>query len=516
MTPETKSLLAFNFILNANQYTNEDEINKRLPYVWNYTFNLYPGMYYNALMFYIRNIRKQVIPIMITETTYEDRFIPKGRGLKIISYYMVLWMLKHYENTFLKNYDVFINLGYFKDCLVLAKMAKERNYSTYQIDLLLTPMATALLKDENTIIQNAMNGGQFMNLSLAAKWAPREGKVFSEFIPNLKKLCNITGFGSQKRWRKYITRISHENQTIEHTLSNGDCYKLNYYSIPLKAKRLYKNIISENIILANKRINYNNYNHINKKDLCYAIINNHVNTVPYHIDSTYITNNYYVNDLNWNMFTKAKLRPSYTGNSNEFIPVMGISKDKKAMQKITTMGLIMSLTNDFMNKKAITFTEYTQVFNIQGKTMNEQIKSIVQNTEDLMPLNISRSIDLYNVLFIVFCYYSDNKIKPCHTKNVNIVILNDVDMSAADMNLGEANYLKLKRKYRSLGYDMPKVTYWNISPSNDSMFALYDNYITYMYGFTPYIVNTFLDLNSLNVSYINMHKVSQFIPLVKI
>lgn len=527
MISEIKSLSAFNFILNANQNTDEIEINKRLPYIWNYNSNLYPGMYYISLMFYTRNIKKQIIPIRITENTCKDKFIPKGKCIKIISYYMVLWMLKHHKNVFLKNYDIFINLGYFRDCLTLAKMAKERNYSKNQIDLLLSPMAVALLKDENTIIQNTMSGSSnhpFLNLSLASKWAPREGKAFSEFIPNLKNLCNITGFNSQKRWRQYITRISHENNTIENILSNKDYRKFNYYSVPLKAKRLYKNTISSDITLSNKRLNFNDNNHINKKDLCYTIVNDYVNTVneqeyectknSYSIDNTYITNNYYINDLNWDMFTKTKLRKTFTDISNTFIPVMGINKNKNSMQKIMSMGLIMSLTNDFMNKKAITFTEYNQVFNIQGNTMNEQIESVIQNTQELISLNIRRSIDLYNILLMLFYHYLDNKIKPCNTKNVNIVILNDVHMSASDMNLRESNYLKLKRKYKSLGYNMPKVTYWNIS-SNNLIFELSDNYITYMYGFTPYIINTFLDLSSLNTSNINMHKVSQFISLIK-
>jgi hypothetical protein len=237
-------------IFNMPRGSSEIDIVSKLSLVWSYGSNEKAGIWYVALMFYMRSIRK----------LYD---LPKGKGEKLISYYMILWLLSNHRHMFMNNYFSFIrDMGCYKDCLHLAKLAKEKQYSDYDIRLLLVPMAVSLIEDEKLIIHAYLNKIKTkQNLSLASKWAPREGKAFTMLIPYLKQLCNITGKNSNVKWRKYIQMFVFENNnelTIETLLSTKQYNKVNFETVPLKAFDLYKNTFSRTAELNIKYTNYLN------------------------------------------------------------------------------------------------------------------------------------------------------------------------------------------------------------------------------------------------------------------
>jgi hypothetical protein len=262
-------------IFNMGRGVCENEIVNKLPLVWAYDTS---GIWYVALMFYMRNIRKMGNS-------------PKGKGERLLSYYMCLWLLKNHKNMFMANYFRFVQeIGYYKDCLNLAKMAKEQKYDASDILLLLMPMAVSLMEDENLIIQKHLYKSigtktNELKLSLAAKWAPREGKAFTQLIPYLKQLCNITGPKSDMKWRKYIQQITYGNTsvTIEKLLSTKQYDKVNFKTVPSKAFNLYKNAFKRIPELTEK------FDMFLSKVQSYAVTD-HVNaTHPHEILNNYIS-----------------------------------------------------------------------------------------------------------------------------------------------------------------------------------------------------------------------------------
>jgi hypothetical protein len=200
--------------------------------IWDYN-----PVQYVALMFYLRNIRK---------TNVNNIQLQKGKGERLLSYYMALWLLEHHEDTFILNSQVLIeDLGYFKDCLNMARIAKDRNMTDHHIDLILYPMAMALMNDEAKIIQTSEGKDTTIELSLAHKWAPRQGKAFAEFIPCLRKLCNITGPKPQEKWRKYVRAIAQKKITTENMMSAREFDNINFAEVPRLAFNLYKNAFSK-------------------------------------------------------------------------------------------------------------------------------------------------------------------------------------------------------------------------------------------------------------------------------
>ena len=212
-------------------YLNSAHFHNLLCVIWNFS-----PIKYTDLMLYVRDSRK---------TTVIN--IQQVKDSRMISYYMALWLLEHHEDIFIRNSKVLIeDLGYFKDCLNMARIAKDRRMTDHQINIILYPMAAALISDEAKIIQ-AQSGNKEtqLKLSLAHKWAPRHGKAFAEFIPYLRKLCNINGPNPQEQWRKYIRAIAQKNITVENLLSAREFDKINFLAVPRLAFNLYKDRFAE-------------------------------------------------------------------------------------------------------------------------------------------------------------------------------------------------------------------------------------------------------------------------------
>jgi hypothetical protein len=507
-----ESMRDFLFLFKSDKDVCEILVNEKLLNIWNFELTeQYRGSWYVALMFYIRNIQKKII-----KNNSSNVFIPRGKGIKLVSYYMVLWLLKHHEDIFTKNYFIFVSeIGYFKDCLNLAKMSKDRGFTEHQITLLLKPMAESLMKDENKIIKaNSMRINNLLNLSLAAKWAPREGKAFSEFIPYLKKLCNISGKDSQRQWREYISSISRRQPTPENILSKGQPNKINIYTTPYKARNLYRETFYKHPQLFKK---YQTYVKDVNYNTCYKIINDNLETnADYYIggydgldttlfDKIQFDKPYHINNNNWKSFIETKRRPS----DNMFIPVIDFNANK--MNEILTTGLLMSLTNDGrLNRKCFLTSNDSKIIDICGDTMSEQIINIVSYKTN------QRLIELNKILDNLLCFMLGTEATDDSQKT--IVILTDKRRTDhTDLSWNILNYHACEQKYKGFGYQLPKIIYWNLSGKISYEPITYNEYnIGYLNGFDPHLLNVFFDINEIDPTLIPVHKISHYIPLAAI
>ena len=216
-----------------------------------------------ALTFYMRNYDK-------------IDGVCEGRGEKLISFHMMMWLFDNHRKTFMDNYTSFIlDIGCYKDCLVLAHMCMKKNYSDADVRTMLTPMAISLMDDENKLLRiinrNKSPDKNYDGLSdtilhihdapftRASKWAPREGKSYSTLIPYLKQLCNITGPQSNMKWRKYIQHISRcesNPDTVEYSLSNHQYNNIDFTKLPHKSEVMYTQTFIENDDLCGKFFKY--------------------------------------------------------------------------------------------------------------------------------------------------------------------------------------------------------------------------------------------------------------------
>lgn len=518
-------------LFNMTRGASEIDVLEKLPVVWRYD-----NVAYVALMFYMRNIRKNPA----------GETVPKGKGERDLSYYMALWLLQNNEEMFVLNHSRFVrDIGYFKDCLNLAKMAKERHYSDQKIELILLPMVIALMDDENKIIQKTLKhvGDRTkLELSLASKWAPRQGKAFSDFIPVLKKMCNLTGKKSDEKWRKYIRGIAQgkpNSHTIENSLSSKQYDKINFSEIPSKSFNLYKTTFMRIPELSEKYCEF-----INTVRSGHTKI--HVNTsYPHEILTPYINTenlcmysfgaSFYgyklpledtATEAQWKCFMDTVHNNCLSLDRVEynFIPMIDISgsmfEGKELPIKVAlTLSIIMSQINTgIFKRKAITFSSIPLMYDILGDTLHTQISSIFNTL--YKPENECEIMFNTNFVAAFDCLLKwclENAVPPHVLKKTKVIAFSDMEFDMAQNSWG-SNVLPLdsiRAKFAKHYYEMPQLIFWNLNGDMKHTPCQFDESgVACLSGFEPSIIDEFLDSGELDPSSIPFQIIKEYKKLV--
>ena len=500
-------------IFNMDRYASEIDIISKLPLVWSYRCDENIGELYIALMFYMRSIRKI------------DN-VPKGKGEKLLSYYMLLWLLSNFKLMFMSNYFSFIrDIGCYKDCLHLAKLAKEKKYSDDDIRLLLMPMAVALMEDENYIIQaHLSNTITIPKLSLASKWAPREGKAFTSLIPYLKQLCNITGGKTDMKWRKYIQQITFgntNNHTIEKLLSTKQYDKVNFNAVPSKAFNLYKNAFARIPELSNKFANFLSKVKTNSST------NNHVSTIqPHDILNTYISTHVFglsmitikqdeETEAHWKCYMNNALKKSLNLDREQcnFIPMIDISESmfmiKALPAKVAiTLGIIMSSINtNLFKRKTITFSSKPAVVDIVGDTAFDQINSLFTAVSQTKYGSFSNT-NFVGALKALLQFLLKNEVPAHEVEKIKIIAFSDTEYDTSPLE-------SIHTQYAEHFYKAPQIIFWNLNVNmKHKPCKLDDNGVICLYGFEPSVIDVFLDSGVLDTTTIPVQIVKKYLQLV--
>lgn len=502
---------------------HEEDFIRTIAIIWHYNEDDKPnGHWFIALIFYFRNFRE----LTINGLNNTKIKIPKGRGNKLLSYYMMLWLLTKDKKLFLSNYDRYIKLGYYRDCLSLAMIAKNRNFTDEYISILLEPLANALINDEYKIIQNHLNTNKNkLQLSLASKWAPREGGAYSVLIPYLKKLCGINGKNSNKAWRKYIQKIKyhHTDKTIETLLSSHKYDLIDFNKVPNKAFDLYKNAFIKNPLLKDKYKKYNKLKKITDSIQSYEILNKYIHNIIFNsklndidIETENCWRHYIINAINSSLSLD---RMEYT-----YIPIIDMTSsmfynqeiNKVAPAKVAiTLGIIMSILNTgIFNRKSISFCSNPTLTNIDGDTAFEQINSLQSAIANGGSIN---EIDVEKVYTVLLDYIFSNKITPEQVKQIKIIIFTDTDFDSV-IKVKKNIFDELNDMYISYNYTMPQIIFWNL---NGEVFdydlnrnKLYDNKIIHINGFDSNIIDLFVESGEINLQKMPIYILNKYLQLV--
>lgn len=496
-------------IFNISMYLETDNLNYL--YIDYDNIYIYDRKVYVALMFYLRNIR------------IKDG-IPKGRGMRYISYTMALWLLKYDPNLFDKNIYLFVSsIGCYKDCLLMARMAKNNNYTKQEINKILKPMAVSLIEDDYSIVKSFIDKSPVVNISLASKWAPREGKSYSDFIPHLHRLCKLNKKQPKESWRKLLRNIINKSPnpiTIETLLSEKKYNDIDFSKIPVRAFKLYKNHFNTNILLRDKFKKFSIDNIFNTKTaykqiLAKAYILQYLNNKfelnpdnPIKLDE--------VAEMQWlNYMSNIKINQS----KYNFIPMIDISAsmfmyDSNYISSALTLGILLSqLSTDFMKNKAITFSDKPHMYNITGDTLCEKVNCIFKEIKN--NCGNEYSTDFISAFECILEYSKIHNISNYELLKTKIIVFTDMDFDKCcnKNQLGDRLVL-IKNKFSESGYtDLPQLILWNLTGSF-SVSDILENNIIYVSGSDISIINDFLSMDIINTSSWIFNIIKRYFQLV--
>lgn len=171
-----------------------------------------------------------------------------GKGERDLFYSMFLELSTNFPKTCLKLIGLIPQFGYWKDLLNLAPLSNDMSFRYYCMRVL----ADQLIKDSKTLNKS--------EISLAAKWAPRENGLFfrknTHLYENLVNQVYIQSGSNEtismdKFYRKLVAKLCQQLDVVEIKMCTGKYSEIDYSKAPSvginKFKKAHLNEIIESL-----------------------------------------------------------------------------------------------------------------------------------------------------------------------------------------------------------------------------------------------------------------------------
>lgn len=320
---------------------------------------------------------------------------------------------------------------------------------------------------------------------LAAKWAPRQGKVANALRSELKK--------SPKEYRKFLGGMI---TTVENQMCANQWDAIDYSTLPSKASNNYRKAFYKH-----SKLRYESYLDALKTGKTFEGKVAKVNAgaiYPYEVIKSLYYGNYSAADRDL-LVSQWDALPDYTKGEN-MLPIVDVSgsmgarvggsnSNLTAMLVAISTGLYLADKNKgVFNGMFMTFSDNPRLVRLTGGI--EQKITQMQRSDWGMSTNLHAAFD--NILNVAVKNNVPEGDMPKY-----VLILSDMQFNCCK-NYDDAAIEMIKRKYENAGYTPPKVVFWNIL-GHDNVPARYDeNGTALVSGFSPSILKGILanDLDS--------------------
>lgn len=383
-----------------------------------------------------------------------------GKGEKKVSYQGMLWLRKYKPLTYIMNLATFLEHGYFKDLLQLAGVAHDFNLNPLGVTdnyIELEILAEYLREDINKMKEK----GEKANISLAAKWAPSEGKHFDIKYGFAEDMANILFSNKDKPkkiYRLLLTKLREQLNIVERLTTDGRWYEIEYSKVPAKAHRLLRKAF-----LKNAPEHYKEY--LNNLKKCTEKIN-FKGTHPHELAGTYFgkTSRSFYNNIEidetiegqWKALVNDIKEKGFLDNTIAVSDVSGSMLEPSCLPMSVSIALgilIAQCCSGTFHNKIISFNKTPKVHNLKG----ESLKDMVDFTKNI-DFGLNTDIDRVFELLL-----NTAKLTDCKDMVKNIVIISDMQFDQAIGRNKLSAFDRNKKMFEEAGYTLPKVIFWNVN-----------------------------------------------------
>ncbi len=448
----------------------------------------------------------QTYPEDTIKLIFHSRDCRNGKGERKVSYRGMLWLRKNKPLTYILNLNTFLELGYFKDLLVLAGFVIDENQEYLGTDnqiLELELFAEFLKKD----IERFEKYGSKAQISLASKWAPSEGKHFDvkygfvdELVGILFPEC-ILNHG-KKKYRIMLSTLRSHLNIVEQLIAKNMWDNIDYSKVPSKAHKILRNAF-----LKHAPKEYETY--LNNLKLGKIKINI-TGTAPHELIKTYLEKNINTDNTIECMWNTLVNDVKTKGTLNNTIAISDVSGSMFCNNNIPisvsiAMGILISqCTNPPFNNKVITFSEHPEIHHIDEDSLLSSVNNI-KNMSWGMNTNIDSVFNLLLNSAILNNIHPDNMIK-------NIIIISDMQFDCAILKSNKSAFQRAKFLFESKGYTLPNIVFWNVNGLTGSVpVQTHDSGSILISGFSASLLKDLIE-HGFNVSPIDflLHVIGKY------
>lgn len=440
-------------------------------------------------------------PLETLRLIFYTRDCRNGKGERDISYNMLKLLNYLHPNIYNNNIKLLVEkYGRFEDYLHLDKSIRcinnklNQKFNRPELDL----FVNKIQEDINILLSDKSDNLLFdknKSISLAAKWAPREGSYFNDqHIYMAKKLSTSREY--KKDYRKVIKTLMDKLNIVEKQMSNQEWDAINFSHVPSKAMKLY----SKNEVKIKSEYNSNNngvqpgafYRHCDGRFREY-LMNvakgtekiNIKGILPHELIHEYFVNNKYNEtvELQWDKMIK-EIKSSGDGNNlGDATAIVDVSRSMQGtpMEVAIALGIIVGELTD---NEVITFSEVPEWFHIKkGGLFNKfnQMKRMnwgaSTNFVKVMDLILEKAIGLDKCPKVLF-------------------VFSDMQFNEADPSCNLSAFKYSINKFNNYGFNVPQIIFWNLRDSKTNNLAcpitVHDTGALMVSGFNTELLQMFL------------------------
>jgi hypothetical protein len=319
---------------------------------------------------------------------------------------------------------------------------------------------------------------------LAAKWTPRQGPLAAE----IRKFFGM----SPKFYRKSLVEMT---KVVEQNMCAKDWDSINFSHVPSVAASRYKKAFNRNTPA------YAAYVAELVKDPKDRTVDVKVNAgavYPYDVlkglCNQYYNKNYDKTELD--LITKQwEALPNFVGDANVLALVdvsgsmscpAGGSGSTSCMDVAISLGLYVADKNKGKFKDTfLTFSSKPELMHLKG--------NIVQKVQQMAKSNWDMSTNLHAALDKVLTTAMDGNVPQDEMPGM-LLIMSDMQFNQC-IKFDDSAMQMMQRKYKSAGYEMPQVVFWNINSKSNVPVAADESGVALVSGFSPSILKAVLSAN---------------------
>ena len=417
-------------------------------------------------------------PEMALQMLLNLRDIRDGKGEKLISQILMIYLKFAKPSVYRYLLPKFISYGYWKDILVICDIT-QRYFLKIEpsadklniinlIDYEMTLMAIEIKKDLAILSETS---SAKKAISLAGKWAPSEGCHYDKQVkvPLSKRLRNLLSM-SAKDYRIAISKLRAHLNILEMLMATGRFSNIDFSHIPSVAHNKMRAAFKREKNSAGKeteerkelKMRYEEYlKALSKGDPSVKI--NTKGIQPHELIVKYLEKDSYLDETTeaqWRSLVD-EIRKIGTFNNTMAIVDVSASMLGVPMQVSIALGiLIATLTCAPYNGQMITFHEKPSWFSID---INE---SLLENVKKTKNMSWGGNTNILSVFQLILKKAVDNHLtQEQMIKQLFIFTDMQFDKASSFQSGWKTTYKTITKMYSDAGYITPKIIFWNLRTS---------------------------------------------------
>lgn len=337
-------------------------------------------------------------------------------------------------------------------------------------DDLLTLFGTQVEDDAIALIRSALGDKN----ALCAKWMPREKSAHKDEAVKIRKAMGV----SPKEYRRLLSSLT---KVVETQMCSKEWDKITFGHVPSYAMKNYRKAFARND--ESRWTEYLAGLESGEEKVNASTLYPHDLVRPF---------------LGYGSVQQARLLeaqwkglPNYMGENKEIVlPVCDVSGSMGGtpMEVCIALGLYVSERNEGTFKDAfVTFSTNPTMQYCKGTTLQERVTSL-KRADWGMSTNLEKTFQ------VILDKAVTHKVSPDKMPTM-VLIMSDMQFDRA-INSGGASVTlmsKIREQYTDAGYEMPKVTFWNLRAALTNTPVKFDEKGTALVsGFSPSILSALL------------------------